>query len=156
MVSKTQFYTLLAKHKLILDTIWLNLFMYLFQYLTSMSYIWFHACYCLAKVSVYLSKKAEHKQVESVKILADWTGDGAQWVECWQARMKPWVPAPSTPKAKWGDAYLELRRWKQEDQKFKVIFRYIVSLRPAWAMWDAVPKPNQTKPNQTKPNHTKL
>jgi hypothetical protein len=27
----------------------------------------------------------------------------------------------------------ELRSWKQEDQKFKAIFRYMVSLRTFWA-----------------------
>lgn len=33
-----------------------------------------------------------------------------------------------------------LTRWKQGDQEFKVILRYIVSLRPVWATYNPASK----------------
>jgi hypothetical protein len=46
--------------------------------------------------------------------------------------MKPWVPSPTPDKQGWLRlAIPALARWKQEDQKLKVIFDYIRSLKLA-------------------------
>ena len=44
---------------------------------------------------------------------------------------------------------LALRKYRHEDQKFKVIFNYIVSLGLAQAMADPVSKQNKTKQRAT-------
>ena len=69
---------------------------------------------------------------------------------------KPWLPSPVPPKfvmEEQGYNPQLSERWRQEDQKFKVFFRYKVSLKPAWATLYPISKPNnQLRRERTEDN----
>lgn len=56
-----------------------------------------------------------------------WPGNVAQFIDYWP-KHKDMGSIPSMI------IIIALRKWKQEDQRFKVILYNRVSLRPAWAL----------------------